>query len=73
LLAAAFPSDRSCPIAASAESNLTVSAGGKRPSKRCANQPATGTVDGAAQANYQDQFVLDPEGNDIEGALRGGD
>jgi hypothetical protein len=30
-------------------------------------------VYGAAQANYQDQFVLDPEGNDIEGVLRGGD
>lgn len=46
---------------------------GKRPSVRCANQPATGTVYGAAQANYQDQFVLDPEGNDIEGVLRGGE
>jgi hypothetical protein len=53
--------------------NLAVSAGGKRPSKRCANQPVTGTVDEAAHVNYQDQFVLDPEGNDIECVLRGRD
>jgi hypothetical protein len=53
--------------------NLTVSAGRKRPSKRRADQPATGSVDRTAELNYQDQFVLDPEGNDIEGVLRGGD